>query len=132
MKNTITLEQYKKLEAVTDAFLADNHQTCNEAPVLLMLTTGLGDGPEPEETAEGVSFEAYDYDGNTDFGTLQSLLNEAGIDIDLDALESPFVIARMDDEEPRPAYWNEGDAQFIDRRGTVRLYGYWFPLKREG
>ena len=126
MKNAITLTQYKKLVELADAFNAATEQDDNA--LLVMLTTAEGDGPEPEETAEMLTFEAYDWDDETDYDTLRSMLREVGVELDETTLLSGYEAGRLqsDGEWTPQAYSNGGDASFGNK--WCRCYAYCLPL----
>ena len=125
MKNTITLEQFRRLETLVWETQEKNHPDREDDYLIAMLTTAEGDGPEDEESAVMACLGAYDWDGNTDFSTLQKLLAAVGVELDESALESPFVVGREQNAgewEPR-AYWSDGDASW-GRGKNCRCYYY--------
>lgn len=130
MKNTVTLDQFRKLESLCWQYQEKNHPDRDDEFLLCMLTTAEGDGPEPEETAEMMTLEAYDWDGCTDFDLLRQLLKEAGIELDEKTLLSPYEVNRLqnDDEWTPQAYITDGDASYGNR--SCSTYAYCLPLKK--
>lgn len=128
MKNVITLDQFRKLEQLAAIYNTEHDPDEPECFICAMLTTAEGDGPEPEETAAMVCLEAYDWDGETDFNTIHSMLEEAGIELDTREMIDGYDVNRlMDAGEWSPqAYMSDGDASY--GRRNCRTYSYNLPL----
>lgn len=131
MKNTITLDQFRALDKLVDKYNDEHAPTLEDLPVMVMLTTEEGEGPEPEETAVMCTIEAHDWDGHTDYDTLFSLLNEAGVNVDTGYMLSPYEVDKlMRREEWKPtAYYTDGDATWGSNH-SCRTYAYCLPIIR--
>ena len=95
MKNKITLEQFRKLETLADAYNAAHENDVDEEFISAMLTTEFGDGPEPEATAVMATIQAYDWDGKTDFGTIRSMLESVGVEIEEREMIDGYEVCRL-------------------------------------
>ena len=131
MKNTITLDQFRRLETIAAEYNDQRDPERDIDYILAMLTTAEGDGPEPAESAAMATLQAYDWDGNTDFGTIAEMLQSVGVELDTESMLDGWQVGRLlndGDWTPQP-YMTTGDADYGSGR-TCRTYAYCLVLQK--